>query len=332
MPEIMMQNIRDFVKRASAMHANSVFIDAFARVDANGSYRAAYFENSVMPVRADILRPLSEELAKNNIAVFAVMPVLSFYLKENSHNNSMLVMSRQGDDIIPSKSWRRRISPFNTNGIVMVNQIYSELAENVPLNGIVFGDDAYLTDTEDLNPAALAVYSNRLGLTDIVLSRLTPQQRMDIAKIRTEQLEVFCGSLILTVREKQPNIKFINTLYATAITYPPSEGWLAQNYKDSLLLYDKVMVLADPELEYTKRHSAWFRQLRDSVITVPGGADKTIFRLATYSTMEKAWISERTQLRLIKMLSKSGINNFVLAPDDFRNNRPRLKKIKRVFQ
>lgn len=328
---LVMGNIIAFADRALAMKVNAVFVHAFVKVNADGAFGAAYFNNSVLPVRADIMNPLVKELSARDIAVYAIMPVLSFALPETDSNKAMMVMSERLGEVRPSVSWRYRLSPFNTNSISLITQIYSDLASNVPLNGIVFGDDAYLTDTEDLNQDALNVYSNKLGINKFVFSELDPVQRNALADLRSEQIDLLCKTIMISVKEKQPQMQFIRTLYATAVNHPPSEEWLAQNYKTALQIYNRVLVLADPELENARSRGSWIRNLCASVVAEPSGAERTIFALPNYSNVQRGWISARQQAKLVRVLSKAGLNSFVLGPDDYIANRPRLKKIKRLF-
>jgi tetratricopeptide (TPR) repeat protein len=328
---VMAENITSFADRAVEMKVNTVFVNAFARPNAKGAYGSAYFSNTVLPVKSSIMKLITEELAARSIAVYAVMPLLSFELPDTDSNNAMLVMSMRAGFVQPSVSWRKRLSPFNTNSISLITQVYSDLVKNVPLNGIVFGDDAFLTDVEDLNPAALNVYSNKLGINKIVLSELTPEQRSGLVSLRTEQLDILCETIMEMVKKDFPDMEFIRTLYAAAINHPPSEEWLAQNYKKALQIYSRVAVLADPELEDARSRGTWIRRLSECVVAEPSGIEKTIFRLPNYSNVQRRWISEHQQAKLLRVLSKAGINNFVLGPDDYISDRPRLKKAKRLF-
>ena len=126
-------------------------------------------------------------------------------------------------------------------------------------------------------------------------------------------------------------MQFIRTMYAAAVNHPPSEEWLAQNYKTALQMYNRVLVLADPELEDARSRGAWLRNLCESVVAEPSGAERTIFALPSYSNVQRSWISAHQQSKLVRLLSKAGLNSFVLGPDDYIADRPRLKKIKRLF-
>ena len=329
--DLVIGNIISFAERAMEMKVNTVFVHAFIKDDAEGAFGSAYFDNSILPVRADVLKPLAKELAARGIAVYAIMPVLSFALAKTDSNNAMMVMSECMKEVLPSVSWRKRISPFNTNGIALITQIYSDLVSSVPLNGIVFGDDGYLTDAEDLNPGALNIYSNKLGINKLVLSELDSVQRSALADLRTEQLDILCKTIMVSAKKEQPQMQFIRTLYATTINHPPSEEWLSQNYKKALQMYDQVLVLADPELEDARLRGTWIRKLSENVVAETLGSEKTIFRLPNYSNVQRSWISVHQQAKLLRMLSKAGLHSFVLGPDDYIADRPRINKAKLLF-
>ena len=328
------KNIMAFVHRAAGLGVNTVFAHAFTKPNAKGAYAAAYFDTGIVPTRAEILRPLAEALALRGIAVYAVMPMLSFDLTETDSNNSMMVMSKRMGRPQPSGTWRQRLSPFNTNAVALVSELYHDLAVSVPLNGIVFGDDGYLTDEEDLNPEAIQAYAEALGsdLEGYPLNNLMETKVGELSEIKRERLDAFAGQLMETFRAEQPDARFIRTLYAPAVMYPASEAWMAQNYAKALDAYDGVLILADPELEEARARTSWTRELSEGVVATSGGPERTILRIPAYSGEEDRWLPERTQAKMVKTLRKAGLQQFIIGPDDFYVDRPRFKQAKRVFE
>jgi biofilm PGA synthesis lipoprotein PgaB len=244
----------------------------------------------------------------------------------------MMVMSVRLGTVTPSASWRKRVSPFSTNGLALMTQLYDDLARSVPLDGIVFGDDAYLTDGEDLNPMAVARYRQLFGVEEFALNTLSDEQKITLTELKSKRLDDFCRGLMTTVRAHRPEAKFVRTLYAPVLHYPPCEEWLAQSYGEALRVYDQVLVLADPEMEGLSRASAWLMNLVKCVGDVPGGAEKTVFRLQTYSERRKCWLSGRQLAGMVRRMSSAGARHFVLGPDDVTVDRPRLRGAKKVFQ
>ena len=331
-PDITAGNIGAFVARAVEMNVNVVYVHGLTEPEADGSYANAYFDALIAPMRADILKPMAEQLHTNNIRIHVIMPVLSLALPETDDNRAMMVMSMGIDKVRPSPSWRKRLSPFNTNGLALMIQLYEDLAKAVPLDGVVFGDDGYLTDTEDLNPAAVENYKETLGIQKFSLDSLQGEQEAILADLKAKQLDSWCGSLMASVKASRPETLFSRTLYAAAIHHPPSKAWLAQDYGEALKMYDMVYALADPEMEDLNRSTSWLVNLVEQAASEPSRPGKTVFRIPTYSEKHAHWHSERYLARVVDRMTEAGAIHFVLGPDDVVVDRPRLRKEKKVFQ
>ncbi|MFL4368792.1 poly-beta-1,6-N-acetyl-D-glucosamine N-deacetylase PgaB, partial [Enterobacter asburiae] len=52
----------------------------------------------------------------------------------------------------------RRLSPFNAQVRQQIGEIYEDLAKHASFRGVLFHDDALLSDFEDAGPEALAAY------------------------------------------------------------------------------------------------------------------------------------------------------------------------------
>jgi len=331
-PTVTDANIALFVAGAIEMNANVVYVHGLTEPEADGSYANAYFDTLIAPMRADLLKPMADQLHTNNISMHVIMPVLSLALPETDGNRAMMVLSMGIDRVRPSASWRKRLSPFNTNGLALMIQLYGDLAKSVPLDGIVFGDDAYLTDAEDLSPDAIQKYKETLGVETFSLDSLNEEQEASLAALKIEQLDSWCESLMDTVKENRPGTLFTRTLYAPAIHHPPSRAWLAQDYEDALKRCDMVYALADPELEDTNRGTSWLRNLVKQAAAQPSGLGRTVFCLPTFSQKHNRWYSERYLANVAKRITKAGAVHFVLSPVDLVADRPRLRKVKKVFQ
>ena len=63
------------------------------------------------------------------------------------------------------------------------------------------------------------------------------------------------------VRRYRPATLFARNLYASVLSDPESEEWLAQNYELSLQIYDHVVIMAYPQMEKIRRPAAWLKRL-----------------------------------------------------------------------
>lgn len=331
-PEITAGNVRAFITEATGAKANIVYAHALTGVRADGAYGGAYFDTAVLPVRENLLTPLAEQLHANGLALHAILPTLSLALPETDANRSMLAMRMGPNGVEPSRSWRKRLSPFNTNGLAMMIRLYDDLAASVPLDGVVFGDDAYLTDAEDLNPAAVERYKETLGVETFPPEALRGDHRALLADIKAEQLNRWCAALMETVGAHRPNALFSRTLYAPAIRHPPSKLWLAQDFGQALLQYDMVLALADPEMEDLNWGNAWLLDLARCVVQIPSAAERTVFCLSSYSQKRGRWRPERTLAGTAHGLIAAGVIHLALGPDDILATPSRSRMVKRVFR
>ena len=66
--------------------------------------------------------------------------------------------------------WDRRlrgipVCHLRPRRVLVSRQIFHDLAAHVHFDGLLFQDDAYLTDEEDMNPAALSRFQARHGVS-----------------------------------------------------------------------------------------------------------------------------------------------------------------------
>lgn len=326
-------NIAAFVSFATDAGANTVYVHGMTRPDADGAHAETYFPSVQPGMRADLLKPLAERLRPNGIAFHVIMPALSPALPDTQRYRSLRVMQPGLTQVRPSVSWRKRLSPFNTNGLAIMQQLYDELSAHVPLDGIVFGDDTYLTDAEDLNPAAIEAYKEALDIETVDFDALSLTQKATLADVKTEQLNTWCGELMGTVRSNAPAVTFGRTLYPPAAHHPPSKQWLAQDYGDALARYDTVYLLANPELEAVDWGAGdWMTELAETAASAADGPEQTVFAISAFSARRDRWKTKRRLSRAAKRLSGAGVMHIAIGPVDVVVNRPRPEKVRAVFQ
>ncbi|MWP22377.1 poly-beta-1,6-N-acetyl-D-glucosamine N-deacetylase, partial [Escherichia coli] len=113
-----------------------------------------------LPVRADLFNFVSWQLqTRAGVKVFAWMPVLSFNLdpslpRVQRWNKETGQTQTACDPYI-------RLSPWDEQTRHQITEIYEDLARYAPFNGILFHDDAVLTDFEDAGPGAMRAWNNR---------------------------------------------------------------------------------------------------------------------------------------------------------------------------
>lgn len=323
------KNLGKLIDRLVAMKVNTVFLQAFADPDGTGNIKSVYFANRVLPVRADIFSHAVHQMIIRDMQVYAWMPTLSIVLPDKELNESLRVRERDGNNIRPSRSWYKRLTPFSPKVREFVRTLYEDLAARSQIHGILFQDDAYLTDKEDYHPLALANYKAAFG-EDMVPDSLDndPELAMSWARYKTEALIDLTKRLMEGVRRYRPKAKFARNLYAKVLTEPESEMWFAQNYELFLKAYDQVVIMAYPRMEQARRPSEWLEALVKKVKGFPKGTDKTVFKVQAYDWSQKKWVKDSMLLREIRDILASGGKHLAYYPDNFWINKPSLAKIK----
>jgi poly-beta-1,6-N-acetyl-D-glucosamine N-deacetylase len=146
------QNLGKLIDRLVAMEVNTVYLQAFADPKGNGNIKSVYSPNRVLPVEADIFSHAVHQLFIRGFKVYAWMPSLSLELPDQALNEQLKVLEKDAGTFRPSKSWYRRLTPFDSRVKDLVGYLYEDLAAHSLIRGILFQDDAYLTDREDFIP------------------------------------------------------------------------------------------------------------------------------------------------------------------------------------
>ena len=318
------------IDRLVDMKVNTVFLQAFADPEGTGNIESVYFANRVLPVKADIFSHAVHQMVIRDMVVYAWMPTLSVVLPDKKLNKNLRVSELNEGNITPSRSWYKRLTPFSPVVRNLVRTLYEDLAAHSQIHGILFQDDAYLTDTEDHHPLAVLAYKKAFG-EDMMPENLTSDSKraMNWAKLKTKTLIDFTKEMMEGVRKYRPEVKFARNLYAPVLANPESELWYAQNYQLFLQEYDQVVIMAYPQLEEIKHPIRWLRELVNKARKYPEWLKKTVFKLQAYNWRKEAWIEDSTLLKEMREILITGGRHIAYYPDNFLLNKPMTKKIRR---
>jgi biofilm PGA synthesis lipoprotein PgaB len=327
--DLMDKNLGKLIDRLVAMDVNTVFLQAFADPEGTGNIESVYFHNSILPVRADFFSHAVHQMVIRKMMVYAWMPVLSFELPDGQLNEELKVREIREGEVIPSTSWYRRLTPFSKDTAELVKKLYEDLASHSQIHGVLFQDDAYLTDHEDFHPAAVNKYAEHFS-KDIITAGLDKDAglKKDWARYKTEALIDFTNILKQGVRKYRPVSLFARNLYGIIIENPDAESWLAQDYGLFLKNYDQVVVMAYPQMEEVKSQSEWLENLVGRAKVMPQGLEKTVFKIQTYNWKKEEWIDDGSVLEEMRDVLSSGGSHLAYYPDSYREDRPALNKIK----
>ena len=319
------------VDRVEALGVSSVQVQGYVDPEHDGNAEAVYFPNRVLPVKSDILGHLAAQLHLRGIEVHVRMPVLSILPPDRMTTQRMSVRVPDALGVRSPTPLFRRLSPFSTNAQHTVASLYEGLAAHVDLDGIVFEEDAYLTDHEDFHPAALPAIKAVDSLAALSPMKLVRDQPGAWIQLKSAQLNRFTGELMTTVRAHRPNAVFARTLFAPALLNPLSERWLAQNYEESLCLYDRVVIMAYPEMLDIKNPEQWLLKIVHTATAHPDGLEKTMFELQAYNWDRARWIDSGDLQTRLRAMAAAGARHLTYFPDNPALDRPRAKDLRKAM-
>ncbi|WP_258130617.1 poly-beta-1,6-N-acetyl-D-glucosamine N-deacetylase PgaB [Achromobacter anxifer] len=330
------RNLGALVQRILDMQINTVFLQAYSDPVGDGLVKSVYFPNRWLPMRADLFNRAAWQLHNRaNVMVYAWMPVLSFDLDPALPR---VTRWQEGQaQPAPDPDQYLRLSPFDATVRARIGDLYEDLSRYAIFDGILFHDDALLSDFEDASPGALAAY-RAAGLPGSIAElRADPDTLQRWTRYKSRALVDFTAELTQRVRAvRGPQIKTARNIFAEPILNPGSETWFAQNLDDFLGAYDWTAPMAMPLMENVPagRENAWLDRLVDAVAKRPGALDKTVFELQARDWRTGPGRPEATPVDTavlagwMKRLQLRGSRSFGYYPDDFSQDQPRLQGIR----
>lgn len=323
------RNLSALIDRVAAVRPRSVFLQAYADPDGDGVADALYFPNRHLPMRADLFSRAAWQLrTRTGVKVYAWMPVTAFRLPASNPLATHTVMA-QGGTMPPGRY--HRLTPFDPAVRTLVGDIYEDLGRHAFFEGVLFHDDATLSDDEDASPAALAAYA-KWGLPpDVAAIRADPALAARWSAAKTRYLIDFTHELAARLGAWRPALETARNLYARPVLEPQAEQWFAQNYEASLAAYDYVALMAMPRMEQEADANAWLARLARRAADTPRGLDGTVFELQARDWRTGKPVADAELARQWTLLQRAGVRHLGYYPDDFLNNQPSLDVVRRAI-
>ena len=313
------KNLDKLIDRIYRYGVTTVYLQAFSDPDGDGVADALYFPNKYLPVRDDIFGRIAWQLqTRAGVQVYAWMPVLAFDLRKGVKEAEYVIDSRTGK---PSTKAYLRLSPYNKQNVEIIKSIYNDLSFYAKFNGILFHDDAFLTDFEG------AEGDHAEGM----VSPQAKQKTQDLIQL-THQLTDALKPYFL---RGSYSLKTARNLYASVITNPNAEEWFAQNLKTLTDNYDTTAIMAMPYMENEQPISQeeayqWFSSLIENV-KAQAPLDKVLFEFQAVNWRTQKPIPESELIDWMTLLQKNHIYSYGYYPDNFLTNQPDLNKMKPYF-
>ncbi|HEF4729451.1 poly-beta-1,6-N-acetyl-D-glucosamine N-deacetylase PgaB [Burkholderia multivorans] len=328
------KNLGVLIERIYRMQPKSVYLQAYADPKGTGVAEAVYFPNRHLPMRSDLFSRAAWQLnTRANVQVYAWMPVLAFRPPAEKHRGLEAVRALDGAPARENGSRVFRLSPFDPDARLMIEEIYEDLSKYASFSGILFSDDAVLDDYEDASRHALRAYAQWGLPADVAKIRGNPDLMARWTRRKTRHLIDFTLQLekIVLSHQNAGDVLTARNIFAMPVLKPESEAWYAQNYADFLATYDYVALMAMPYMEQADDPDRWLDRLVRTVRAKPNGLSRTVFELQSYDWHANKSIGADTLLAQMRRLRSEGAVNFGYYPDNFLNNQPNLDTVRDVM-
>lgn len=323
-PEAQETNLSRLLDRIKRLRPTTVYLQAYADADGDGVADALYFPNRHLPMRADLFSRVAWQLkTRTGVRVYAWMPVMAFKLPDSAPAANRVVQLMQDAPATAATGRYHRLSLFDPLARKVVTEIYEDLGRGAVFGGILFHDDATLSDYEDASPTALAVYRDQWRLPGTVEAiRGDPAARRVWTQKKTAYITEFTLSLAATLRQYHPALLTARNLYAQPVLNADAEDWYAQTLPDFLANYDFTALMAMPYMEGAAEPEKWLNELVAKVAATPGAIGKTVFELQSRDWKTSQPIPTATLAAQLRQLHAQGARHFGYYPDDFHTNAP----------
>ncbi|MND40868.1 Poly-beta-1,6-N-acetyl-D-glucosamine N-deacetylase precursor [compost metagenome] len=328
------RNLDHLLDRIVEVDGNTVYLQAFSDPDANGSADMVYFPNRYLPMRADLFNRVAWQIqSRTQVSrIYAWMPLLAWELPKNNPAAQDRVETQATQDSKHLDMGYHRLSPFSPDARKTIAGIYTDLAKSVPFNGILFHDDATLSDYEDASPEAMQAYAS-IGLpNDLAKIRSNDADLQKWTAYKTKYLDDFAMQLASDVRQYQPFLLTARNLYAQVALEPYAENWYSQSLEQSLKRYDFTAIMAMPYMEQAPNHDQFYRDIVKHVKRFPNGMKKTVFELQTVNWRNNEKIPSEEMVKTIQSLYRQGVMHVAYYPDDPIQDHPDTEELRQVFE
>lgn len=325
-PAQQLRNISALIQRIQKLKPNTIFLQAFADPDGNGSADQVYFKNRHIPVRADLFKPVLEQIKKQSSVqhVYAWMPLMAWQLP--SAEQLQYVEHSQG-----GQDGYIRLSPFDEKNQRIIADIFTDFIQNNPVDGVLYHDDITLSDYEDSSEAAQTIY-NKWGFdsTDL-LKNPSNLKQLAFAQAKTAYLDQFADRITRLMRQTQPKLLIARNMYAQVALDSESEKWFSQSMSSTYQHYDYNAIMAMPYMEKAANHRQFYLDLIQQAKKYDPELSRTIFELQATNWLTQTRIPTAELVDTVELLKQHGVKHIGYYPDDFVHEHPDISMLSPAF-
>ncbi|TCB52570.1 poly-beta-1,6-N-acetyl-D-glucosamine N-deacetylase PgaB [Acinetobacter sp. ANC 4779] len=320
------KNIQNLIERIQQIQPNTIFLQAFADPDANGSVDQVYFKNRHIPLRENLFPRLVKQIrSKTQVQhIYAWLPLMAWEFPKNY--NIVYVSHSKG-----GKQGYIRVSPFDPQNLKYVSEIYLDFIKSNAVDGVLYHDDITLSDYEDSSKKAQNMYQSWGFNSEQLLKQPKHSKQSQLAQFKTAYLDQFAEGISKILKQQQPNILTARNMYAPVVLNPVSENWFSQSMPSTYQYYDYNAIMAMPYMEEADDHQQFYLDLIQQSKKYDPELNRTIFELQAVNWKNNQKLSTQEIIETIKFLEKNGVKHIGYYPDDFVNEHPQPSRLKSAF-
>ena len=273
-PAVFVKRVTEVVEKVGRMGATHVFLQACPDPDGSGFYRAAWFQNHQVPVRADIWSMVAHKFRQAGVRVWIRAPSMNLTWIWEQHPEWRIPFRKRkgGKEVTP---WYFRLSPDLEGTRKAAIDLFTDIAVYLPIQGVLFDDDAYMLEGEKLGGSKAS----------------TPQAKSAAMRDLIEGIKE-------AVLDWRPECRFGRNIYAPAVEKEGVHPGYSQDFGQFLKDYDLTVVMAYARMEgHVKDAEAWAESLarRASRKWVPQrgrelDAPPVMLKFQAYDWSKEEWV------------------------------------------
>ncbi|RQH02213.1 poly-beta-1,6-N-acetyl-D-glucosamine N-deacetylase PgaB [Paraburkholderia dinghuensis] len=333
-PDVQEKKLGELIERIYRLQPSSVYLQAFSDPAHTGVAQALYFPNRHLPVRSDLFSRAAWQLnTRSNVQVYAWMPMLAFAVPAQLNGRVEFVTAATGGTVPPGVSNVRRLSPFDPAARAYVRDLYEDLGKYAAFNGLLFGEDATLSDFEDAGQHGRQMLASWNLPHDIDQIRANPELAKRWGSLKTRHLLEFSKELQRIVLDSQNSdeVLTVRTIFPDVVIDPDAGQRYAQDYQAFLNNYDFVGLLAMPSRQGVSSVDSWLDSLGQHIRAVPQGPRRTVFLLEAIDFRTGESIPADRLTQQMGHLRESGMVSFGYYPDNYARDLPNALAMRDVM-
>lgn len=297
-PAILRGRVDRLVDKIRTAGANTVILHALADPAGDGFYREAYFMNHQLPVRADIWSMVAHKFRLAGIHVWLRAPVMNLSWEWERHPDWRIPFRRKRGAAVP-EPWYFRVSPGLPKARQAALDFFSDIAVYLPVEGILFDDDAYMGERERIR-----------------------RDRPSTPGEKSEAIRDLIEAVKAAVLAWRPNCAFGRNLYAPVAMRDGVHPEFSQDLSQFLSDYDLTVVMAYARMEgHEKDAAAWIRKLavrveRKAGAYAPrdGGLPPVMLKYQAYDWKKKEWVPPSETAAGIRAAAEANVPHVGVYP------------------